>query len=671
MRKAKQKKDYLRLRIFVVLGFFILFFSVILFRAFDLHVMDGARLKKMATRQHSKTVNIQSKRGDIYDRNLKELAISVEVDSVFAQPGKIEDARAAARKIAPILALPWMSVEKKLKDQAGFVWLKRQVDLDDAQRKELGSVEGIGIVKESKRYYPNRHLASNLVGFTGLDASGLEGVELYYDSILRGSSRKFVGDRDAMGRLLLFEDPDKTIPVSGMEVELTIDKTIQYITEKSLKKAVDETGALGGSVIVMDPATGEILAMASLPTYDPNELNRSGVGHRKNKVIADTFEPGSIFKLFLIASAMEENLIKTSDSIFCENGVYRVADRTFHDTKSHGWLTIPQIIKLSSNIGSAKIGERLGKSQMYRYLKAFGFGAKSGIDLPGEAAGSFRHYSTWSKVTLHTVSFGQGISATSVQLVSALSALANGGFLMKPYVVRSVKDSSGKVISETGPVIIRKVVSEETARKMSEMMIGVTELGGTGTRAALADFEVAGKTGTAQKPDFKHGGYERGAFMASFFGFVPARDPRLAILVVVDTPRGDYHGGTVSAPVFKEIAEESLAYLGVFQEKGGSSVATRPGVAQAKAKAKAPAVALDDEGKTVLSDEAGETAAILPEIGPMSVPDFVGKSVRTVMKTSKERAFDVEVIGSGRAVLQKPAPGDSIPAKGPVVVWFK
>lgn len=670
MRKAKQKKDYLRLRIYVVLGFFAALFSVILFRAFDLHVMDGARLKKIAARQHSKTVNIQSKRGDIYDRNLKELAISVEVDSVFAQPGKIEDARAAARTMAPILAMPWTALEKKLKDQAGFVWLKRQVDLDEAQRKQLDSIEGIGIVKEAKRYYPNRHLASNLVGFTGLDASGLEGVELYYDTILRGSSRKFVGDRDAMGRTLLFEDPDKTVPVSGMEVELTIDKTIQYISEKALKKAVDESGALGGSVIVMDPATGEILAMASLPTYDPNDLKSSGVAHRKNKVIADTFEPGSIFKLFLIASAMEENIIKTGDSIFCENGAYRVADRTFHDTKSHGWLTIPQIVKVSSNIGSAKIGERLGKSQMYRYIKAFGFGTKTGIDLPGESAGAFRHHSTWSKVTLHTVSFGQGISATGVQLVSALSALANGGFLMKPYVVRSIKDPSGKVISETGPTIVRKVVSEDTAKKMTEMMIGVTQAGGTGTKAALADFEVAGKTGTAQKPDFRHGGYEKGAFMASFFGFVPARDPRLAILVVVDAPKGEYHGGTVSAPVFREIAEESLAYLDVFREKGDSSVIARSrGMAT---QAKAAAAAAGEANAAPSADDAETDADLVePEIGPMSVPDFEGKSVRTVMKASRERSFDVEVIGSGRAFAQKPAAGSSIPAKGPVVVWFK
>ncbi len=670
MRKAKQKKDYLRLRIYVVLGFFVALFSVILFRAFDLHVTDGARLKKIAERQHSRTVNIQSKRGDIFDRNLKELAISVEVDSVFAQPGKIDDARAAARSLAPVLAMPWMTIEKKLKGPAGFVWLKRQIDLGEEQRKQLDSIEGIGIVKESRRYYPNRHLASNLVGFTGLDASGLEGVELYYDSILRGSSRKFVGDRDAMGRLLLFEDPDKTVPVSGMEVELTIDKTIQYISEKALKKAVDESGALGGTVIVMDPATGEILAMASLPTYDPNDLKSSGAVHRKNKVIADTFEPGSIFKLFLIASAMEENIVRPGDSVFCENGSYKVADRTFHDTKSHGWLTVPQIIKLSSNIGSAKIGEKLGKPQMYRYIKAFGFGTKTGIDLPGEAAGAFRHHSTWSKVTLHTVSFGQGISATSVQLISALSSIANGGFLMKPYVVRSIKDSSGRVISETGPTIVRKVVSEETAKKMTEMLIGVTEAGGTGTMAALADFEVAGKTGTAQKPDFKHGGYEKGAFMASFFGFVPARDPRLAILVVVDTPKGDYHGGTVSAPVFREIAEESLAYLDVFREKGDPSVAaaTRPVALQAKA-----AVAAVEENVAAPSSEDGGTdgATVEPEIGPMSVPDFAGKSVRTVMKASKQRSFDVEVIGSGRAFAQKPVAGQSIPAKGPVVVWFR
>lgn len=664
--KLKKPKSYLRVRIFVVLGFFFVFFSAILFRAFQLQVLDSPDLKKRAMKQHRKTLNIQSKRGDIYDRNLKELAVSIEVDSIFAQPNKIESQRTTAKVLAPILGVPSFVLEKKFKSSSNFVWLKRQVDLKDEQRSIVKELDGIGIMKESRRFYPNRQLASNIIGFTGLDANGLEGVERYYDNMLKGASAKFTSDKDAMGRVLLYEDLDKTVPVQGMVVELTIDKTIQYVAEKALKKAVDGSGAKGGTAIVMDPVTGEILAMANQPSFDPNDLKKFENKHWRNGAIADAFEPGSTFKLFLIAAALDENIIKTSSSFFCENGSYRVSDRVFHDHEDYGWLNIPQIVKYSSNIGSAKIGERLGKVQLYRYMKAFGFGAKTGIDLPGEATGSLRHYNSWSNVTLHTVSFGQGVSVTGIQLVTALSSIANGGFLMKPYIVKSIKEPGGKVITESNPVVVRRIISEDTAGKMTDMLVGVTKEGGTGVKAALSDFEVAGKTGTAQKPDFNRGGYASGAYIASFFGFTPAKDPRLAILVTVDEPKGEYYGGLVAGPVFKEIAEQSLAYMGVFKEN-----------------ANAPRMQLADkarQGKTVdktvfdavAEDEAlDELMSPVDPSRPMAVPDFAGKSVRAVLKLARDRSFDVDIKGSGRAVAQRPAPGQSIPAKGPVIVEFR
>lgn len=667
MRKKKADTGrYLKFRIYVVLGFFFIFFAAIFGRAFQLQVVDAGRLKHLAQKQHRKTINIQSKRGDIYDRNLKELAVSIEVDSVFAQPGKIDSPRAAAKALSPILAMGPSEIEKKIKSQPNFVWLKRQVDLKDEERKRLSEIEGVGVVKEARRFYPNRQLASNIIGFTGIDSNGLEGVERYYDATLKGASRKFVGDKDAMGRLLLFEDLEKTVPVQGMEVELTIDKTIQYIAEKALKKAVDEAGAKGGTALVMDPLTGEMLAMASLPTFDPNDIKRFEPRHWKNRNITDAFEPGSTFKLFLISAALEENIVKPRDSIYCENGSYRVADRVFHDHEKHGWLTVPQIIKVSSNIGSAKIGERLGKVQLYRYLKAFGFGGKTGIDLPGEATGSLRHHSTWSGVTIDTVSFGQGVSVTGIQLVSALSTIANGGFLMKPHVVRSVKDSSGAVVSETNPVIMRKVISEDTARRLTDMLVGVTEDGGTGTNAALDDFEVAGKTGTAQKPDLKNGGYMKGAYLASFVGFAPARAPRLSILVTIDEPRGEiYYGGQVAAPVFKEIAEQSLSYMGVFPENRKG-----PAVQFVKAE-KAVQKEIAEHAAGVESEPVGTETEALTSESPMSVPDFSGMTVRTVLKMARDRAIEVEINGSGSAYAQRPAPGQSIPSKGPVAVSFQ
>lgn len=666
MRRTRARKTpkgpeaHLRTRVYVVLFFFAALFGIIFARAFALQVLDGPDLQKMAAKQHRKTINIQSKRGDIYDRNLKELAVSIEVDSVYAQPGKIESPREAARKLAPILSMDAYDIEKKLKS-GNFVWVKRQVDLSDEQRKIVAGLEGVGIMKEGRRFYPNRQLASHVVGFTGVDANGLEGIERHYDTALKGASRKYVGDKDAMGRMLLFEDPDKTVPLEGDIVELTIDKTIQYIAEKELKRAVESARAKGGMALVMDPMTGEILAMASQPTFDPNDLSNFSPKVGRNKPVTDTFEPGSTFKMFLISAALEENLIRPQDVFFCENGSYRVADRVFHDHEKHGWLDVPDILRYSSNICSAKIGEKLGKVQLYRYMKSFGFGTKTGVDLPGEAVGSLRNYKKWSAVTLHTVSFGQGVSVTGLQLTTALGAIANGGFIMKPYVVKSIRTPDGAIVSENHPTVVRKIISTENSRKMTEMLIGVTKEDGTGLKAAIEGFEVAGKTGTAQKPDLRSGGYMKDAYIASFFGYVPARDPKLAVLVAIDEPKGyDYFGGSVAAPAFREIAQQSLAYMGVFPENSG------PGTDVAKV----------EPVRTEKRPEGAKTETALAPLEegmdrPMAVPDFTGKTVRSAIRLAKERSFEVDIIGSGKAVSQKPGPGASIPEGGPVVVWFQ
>ncbi len=648
MKRKGKGKSYLRFRIFFISGVFILIFGVIFARAFELQVLESGRLKAMAARQHVRTVNVQSKRGAIYDRNLKELAVSLDVDSVYVQPRKVESPRRTARALAQALSMDTAGVERKLRSAGNFVWLERQVDLAGGRRKAIEDLDGVGLMKESRRYYPNRQLAANLIGFTGVDSRGLEGVELFYDRMLRGEPARFSSDKDAMGRLILYEDMDKVAPVHGMVVELTIDKAIQYIAEKALRRKVEDSGAKGGTAIVMDPKTGEILAMASVPTFDPNNFRAFSEREWRNRAIADAVEPGSVFKTFIISAALEENAVKASDSFYCENGSYRVANRVFHDVDKNGWLTVPQILKVSSNIGAAKIGERLGKVQLYRYLRAYGFGEKTGIDLPGEATGLLRPYGKWSKVTLETVSFGQGVSATPLQLVTAVSAVANGGFLMKPYVVKAVMDHDHRVVKEFNPVIRRRVVSERTAGLMTGMLTGVTQPGGTGVKAAIEGFEVAGKTGTAQKPDLRAGGYAKGAFTSSFFGFVPAKDPLLAIIVMIDEPKKFYHGGEAAAPVFKEIAEQSLSHMDVFPG-GGSGRA-------------APATSGDD------SPERGDNA-VRADDGP-GVPDFTGKSVRMVMRMAKEKSFGVDIIGSGRAYAQKPAPGGA-PGKGNVAVWFR
>ncbi len=658
MRK-KKAQDYLTYRIYAVLGFFVLFFAAIFFRAFDLQVFEGERLRKMALSQHIKTLNIQPKRGDIFDRNLKELAVSVEVDSIYARPASVANPRATALAIAPVLSMGPSEVEKRLRADKGFVWLKRQVDLKDGDRARIAGIEGIGVTKESRRYYPNRHLAANLIGFTGLDSTGLEGIELYYDSILKGIARSVTGERDAMGRVMLYEDMEKKVPGRGMEVELTIDKTIQYIAENALKKAVESYGAKGATAIVMNPHTGEVLAMANYPNFDPNNISGAGPRLWRNKTITDAFEPGSILKLFLISAALEENVVGPKNRVWCENGKYRVADRVFHDTKEHGWLTVEEVIKYSSNIGAAKIGEKLGIERLIKYLKAFGFGEKTGVDLPGEGSGSFGDYRRGSGVALCTISFGHGVSATNIQLVSALSAIANGGFLMKPYTVRTIKDPNGNTISENNPVIIRRVISKEAAAKMTDMLITVTHGGGTGGKAAIDGFQVAGKTGTAQKPDLRNGGYLKDAYISSFMGFAPARNPKLAVLVAVDEPRGEHYGGAVAAPAFREIVSEGLAYMGAFPDTP----------APARADAHLSAKAAKADGARPLAD--GEGVPVETQLAGPVVPDFSGKTVRAVLKMAQEKSIEVEIAGSGKAISQSPAPGSGIPPSARVKVVFR
>lgn len=655
----KKETSIPRFRIFIVLGLFVVLFSVVFARAFQLQVLKAGELKRIASSQHTGSIVVRAKRGDIYDRNLNELAVSIEVDSIYAQPAKVASARGAARTLSPILGINARSLEKRMKSSRSFVWLKRQVDLKESERDVVAGIDGIGILKESRRYYPNRKLAGNLLGFTGVDSVGLEGVELYYDEILSGETRRVMGERDAMGRLLIFGDTYKEVRLQGMEVELTIDKTIQYIAEKALVKAVKASKAAAGIAIVMDPRTGEILALANAPTIDPNNFKKYTPSQWRNRAVTDVFEPGSVMKLFMIAAAIEEGVVKPSDIFFCENGSYRVADRVFHDTKKHGWLSVAQILKYSSNIGSAKIGEELGPERLYRYLLAFGFADRTGVDLPGEASGSLSHYNDWSKVTLETVSFGQGISSTGIQLVSGMSAIANGGFLMRPYAVKAIRDPRGVVVKETDPVITRRVVSERTAATITRLLVGVTREGGTGWRAAVDGFEVAGKTATAQKPDLKNGGYMKGVFISSFLGFVPAANPRLVILVVLDEPGGEhYHGGTVAGPPFREIATRSLSYLGVFPDNplGAQGQTGAPKVRLASARGLKPAYRVAEDPGEALST---------------AVPDFRGRTMRVVLRMAKASSIDVEVKGSGRAVSQRPKPGSSPPDKGRVVVWFQ
>lgn len=652
MRDGKEK--WARVRIRLIGGIFAFFFAITSARAFYLQVVEKDRLVRLAEKQYQKIVPLDPARGDIYDCTNTPLAVSINMDSCYADPRTIENIGEAAERLAPILGMSKATLEAKLKANRNFAWLQRCMAPDLVQKIRDLDIDGIGFVKETKRFYPNAELAGNVIGFTGVDPNGLEGVELKYNNIILGSTGYLVTERDALGRDVAQKGTVVTKASKGLNVTLTIDKNIEYITEKELAKAVTTSGAKGGIAIVMEPQTGRVLAMANYPNFNPNSFSRYAAPLLRNKAIADSFEPGSTFKVFLIAAALEEKVISPNDAFNCENGSYSIGGRTIHDTHRYGRLTVADILKYSSNIGAAKIGGRLGRERLYSYLKSFGYGGRTGIDLPGEATGYLRDESQWFGVDLATISFGQGVSATAVQLATAFSAVANGGILMKPYVVEKISDENGIVRQQFAPEMRRRVISPETARTVTKMMEGVTSEGGTGVNAEVGGYLVAGKTGTAQKVDPVTKGYSVDKRTASFIGFVPANRPRLTILVVIDEPKTSPYGGVVAAPAFSAIAQQSLCYLNVPADRG---IVAKHVAVPVQAPAAVDVTAVAAEG-TISDDVEGAV-----------MPNFRGMSMRQVLQTMGKTGLNVKLMGSGRAAEQNPPPGHRI---GPTdQVWVK
>lgn len=648
-------EKWIALRTRMVAGIFMVFFACAVSRAFYLQVVKRDYLLKLADRQHQKVVPLTPVRGTIYDANGAALAVSVEMDSCFAQPRSLTNQNDAASRLAPLLGMTRDAVLKKFRGNRNFVWLQRRMPPDEAKKIRDMKIEGIGFVKETKRFYPNSEVAAHVIGFTGVDPDGLEGVELRYDSTILGGTGYLVTERDALGREIALKGTVVQNGAEGHNVTLTLDKNIQYITEKELAKAVESSGAKGGTAIVMDPRTGKVLAMANYPTFNLNAHSSYAPQIWRNRAVADSFEPGSTFKVLLIASALEEKVIRPGDSFNCEGGSYNIGGRTIHDTHKYGRLSIADILKYSSNIGAAKIGGRLGPARLYSYLRNFGIGERTGIDLPGEASGSLRPWGQWYGVDLATISFGQGVTASAIQLATAVSAIANGGMLMKPYVVEKITDNDGNLVKSFEPQPRRQVVSAETAKSVTRMMEGVAAEGGTGTNAAVDGYLVAGKTGTAQKVDPVTHSYSLNKRTASFIGFVPANHPRLTILVVVDEPKTSPYGGVVAAPAFSSIALQSLCYLKVPPD----------GVVRSKPKT----VEVKNTAPEDVSEDAAAEGAIVEAGEGMVMPNFRGRSMRQVLKTMEEEGLNVRLLGSGRAVEQNPPPGHRI---GPAdEVWVR
>ncbi len=547
-----------------ILGIFLLLLlslGGIAAKLFFLQIQQGDRLTEQATKQYQRRLPAVSRRGTIYDRTGRELAVSLKVTSVFAQPAAVEDPARTAQVLAPLLGQPAQELQVRLTSDKPFVWLQRQLDPPKAEAVSDLNLKGIGLFPESRRYYPRQELAAHILGMVGLDDRGLEGVEHQYDDLLGGQPQFIAAQQDAMGRIIFRqEDPGRERPI--FDLSLTIDEVLQYITERELQRAVERSRAKAGTAIVMDPWTGEILALANLPTYDPNTYKKAGADSRRDRAVTDAFEPGSVFKVILLAGALEEGVVHPGDQFFGENGAVQVGGVTIKDHEKYGWLTARDILVHSSNVGAIKIGQKLGKSLYYHYISSFGFGTLTGLDLPGETPGLMRRPRGWSALSLSVLSLGQEISVTPVQIATAFAAVANGGNLVRPHVVRALRSQDGSLQRQGEPVVIRRVISSETARTLLSMLRGVVEEG-TGKEAALGEYTVAGKTGTAQKVDPATGRYSHRKVVASFVGTVPAEAPRLVILVMIDEPETLRWGGSLAAPAFREIARDALQYLQV------------------------------------------------------------------------------------------------------------
>jgi len=537
-------------------------FLVVLGRLFHLQVLHAEELAQLAGRQHQKILTVEGGRGAISDRNGKILAITMEVPSVFGAPKYVSNPRATAVRLSRVLKADARQLEAKLKSERDFVWLQRHLAPERAEALQGLSLDGIGVIPEGRRFYPKGVMLSHVLGFGDIDNQGLEGLERRYDAVLRGERGRLVVERDAFGGAVFPKGLNYVAPSPGKDLVLTIDEVIQYIAEQELAEAVARTRAASGVVIVVEPKTGALLALAVRPTFNPNEP-KGDPNQWRNRAVSDAYEPGSTFKLVAAAAALEEKLVSPDEFVDGENGRYVVENTVVHDHHKNGWMTFAQVLQKSSNIGMVKVVQRLAPEKLAWYINAFGFGQKTDVDLTGEQRGLTKDLHDWSRRTQASIAMGQEIGVTPLQLVMAVSAIANGGWLMRPYVVSEVRSSTGETLARVEPVVRRHPISTQTAKALTEIMRGAVLPGGTGTLGAVPGYDVAGKTGTAQKIDPLTGGYSATRMVSSFVGFLPADDPKLAILVVVDEPQTEHWGGTVAAPVFQRIAAQAVRHLGI------------------------------------------------------------------------------------------------------------
>ncbi|MBI5494242.1 MAG: transpeptidase family protein [Deltaproteobacteria bacterium] len=637
----------------------------VLVRAAWLQLGHGEQMRDLAEDQYLQEMTLSAPRGNITDRAGRPLAVSVKVPSIFAEPRHLADTpRAVARALAPVLKIPAAVLEKKMSGGRAFAWLARRVTPEMAAAVKRLKLDGIGITEESRRFYPNRELAAHVLGYTGVDGDGLDGVEKAFDDRLRGRKLQVDGFRDARGGRLLLGDFQPTENLQGDELVLTLDAQIQNITEQALARAVTEHQARSGFAIVLDPDTGAVLALANHPTFNPNDFQAATDEVRRNRAVADAFEPGSTMKVMLLASALDAGTVKLTDLINCENGVFQVGKHRIRDTHKAEILTVEDVLAHSSNIGALKIGTRMGRAKWGESLKAFGFGKRTGLGLSGETPGLMNPYEKWSDAALATVSFGQGISVSGIQLVTAVAAVAHGGVLMQPRLVERVRAADGRADELMGAHVVGRVVGPKAAALTLKAMQKVPSKDGTAPLAAVPGVITAGKTGTAQKVDPGTRSYGDGR-IASFVGVAPAKEPKLVIFVMIDEPKDSPYGGIVAAPAFREIALQALPLLGVGVE--APAVEKEP-VAQAVdplagARALAQKLAEDDPVDGI------DEGVVADEVA--SVPNFVGMGARAAVREALKAGLDPALDGNGTVVAQRPAAGKALQGERTVRLTLK
>lgn len=539
-------------------------FTLIGCRLFYLQVLQSDVGAHQVKRQHQKMVMVKPDRGVIADRHGHPLVLNVDVPSVYVNPGSLKDSLDTAKILASVLKMPVGKLRKLLQRKQPFVWIKRHISEDMAKQVEAMSRPGVMVTREPYRLYPKGELGAHVLGFAGIDSQGLEGLEFQYESYLRGEKTLVRYQRDALGRTIApLRSRNSPRLQTGYQLTLSIDEVIQFIAEDELAKAVRKSRAQSGSILIMDPMTGAILAWALYPTFDPNHFKEFSAKDWRNRAVTDPYEPGSTLKVVIAAAALEEQVMEPDTLIYGGDGQMPVAGTIVHDPAKSGWMTFSEVMVRSSNVGVIKMAVELGELRVYHYLKAFGFGEKTGIDLPGESSGILHHPDVWSGRSLSSLAMGQEIAVTPIQMVTAMSVVANGGWLMTPYVVSSVRDAYGQSVLTHDPRPKRRPISTKTATRLTHILEAVVERG-TGKRARLPGYRVAGKTGTSQKIDPETGSYSSSSVIASFVGFVPVEQPALTMLVVLDEPEVDKWGGKIAAPVFGNVAERVLPHMGIF-----------------------------------------------------------------------------------------------------------